>query len=313
MTRSAENPKQANDRSSSRVIGPVVSCDPTVVIFGSQYCPGTIPSPSCMPQAFPTIFWAKVKPSGLAPDGGSGMLKMSSMASPCPSASRALLVNPRPMMSGMRPPARTSSRMTLVFSSNSVSVSPFLVTIPSYGWTVMTSPMFISPTSNSIGSAPESSMVLKKIGAIFPPRHSPPDLMFGTYGMSSPMNHKTELVADFLDDPVPTTSPTYANGCPFLRSSSICPNGPISPSTSGTMPSRAFLSMASACSGMSGRDQASCAGLRSSVLVSPVTLKTVVVISLGTSGFLRYHSALAQLVRTFMAAGLPSSASALMS
>jgi hypothetical protein len=41
------------------------------------------------------------------------------------------------------------------------------------------------------------------------------------------------------------------------------------------MPGRGFLSMASACSGMSGRDQASGAGDRSSVLVSPVTLNTV--------------------------------------
>ena len=37
-----------------------------------------------------------------------------------------------------------------------------------------------------------------------------------------------------------------------------------------------FLSMASACSGISGRDQASGAGDRSSVLVSPVTLKIVI-------------------------------------
>jgi hypothetical protein len=36
MTRSAEKPRQARSLSSSRVIGPVVSCDPTVVIFGSQ-------------------------------------------------------------------------------------------------------------------------------------------------------------------------------------------------------------------------------------------------------------------------------------
>ena len=36
MTRSAEKPRHARSFSSSRVIGPVVSCEPTVVIFGSQ-------------------------------------------------------------------------------------------------------------------------------------------------------------------------------------------------------------------------------------------------------------------------------------
>ncbi len=36
ITRSAEKPRQARSFSSSRVIGPVVSCEPTEVIFGSQ-------------------------------------------------------------------------------------------------------------------------------------------------------------------------------------------------------------------------------------------------------------------------------------
>ena len=39
-------------------MGPVVSCDPTLVTVGSQYVPGTIPS---FPHAFPTIFCARVK------------------------------------------------------------------------------------------------------------------------------------------------------------------------------------------------------------------------------------------------------------
>ena len=57
MTRSAEKPRQASDLSSSLVMGPVVSCDPTVVIAGSQYWPGTTP---LVPHALPTIFWARV-------------------------------------------------------------------------------------------------------------------------------------------------------------------------------------------------------------------------------------------------------------
>mmetsp|Transcript_23809 Transcript_23809/g.80314 ORF Transcript_23809/g.80314 Transcript_23809/m.80314 type:complete len:245 (+) Transcript_23809:117-851(+) len=57
MTRSAEKPRQARSLSSSRVIGPVVSCEPTVVISGSQYAPGATPR---TPQALPTIFWPSV-------------------------------------------------------------------------------------------------------------------------------------------------------------------------------------------------------------------------------------------------------------
>merc|ERR1719421_462940 len=65
--------------------------------------------------------------------------------------------------------------------------------------------------------------------------------------------------------------------------------------------------MASAWSGISGRDHASGAGERSSVLVSPVTLKTVKVIFSGTSGFDVNHSASAQLCITCFAYLLPAS------
>mmetsp|Transcript_13584 Transcript_13584/g.54459 ORF Transcript_13584/g.54459 Transcript_13584/m.54459 type:complete len:248 (-) Transcript_13584:1255-1998(-) len=57
ITRSAEKPRQARSLSSSRVMGPVVSCEPTVVMSGSQYWPGTTPS---TPHALPTIFCASV-------------------------------------------------------------------------------------------------------------------------------------------------------------------------------------------------------------------------------------------------------------
>ena len=49
------NLRQASSFSSSAVIGPVVSWEPTVVIFGSQAVPGRMPA---TPQALPTIFWA---------------------------------------------------------------------------------------------------------------------------------------------------------------------------------------------------------------------------------------------------------------
>ncbi len=72
----------------------------------------------------------------------------------------------------------------------------------------MTSPISMASTSHSMGSAPASSSVLKKIGAILLPSTKPPSRRFGMCGMSSPMNHSTEFVADFRDEPVPTTSPT---------------------------------------------------------------------------------------------------------
>ncbi len=89
--------------------------------------------------------------------------------------------------------------------------------------------------------------------------------------------------------------------------------GPRTPGSSGVMPSRGFFSMASACSGMSGRDQASGAGDRSSVLVSPVTLNTVTFIEAGTSGRLVNHSPSAQDCITALALALPLAASSLTS
>ena len=82
--------------------------------------------------------------------------------------------------------------------------------------------------------------------------------------------------------------------------------GPILPGSSGSIPSRSFLSIANACSGMSGRDQASCAGDRSSVLVSPGTLNTVRRISAGTSSRRVNHSASAHERMTAPAFALPA-------
>ncbi|CSA45842.1 Uncharacterised protein [Vibrio cholerae] len=89
-------------------------------------------------------------------------------------------------------------------------------------------------------------------------------------------------------------------------SASICLIGPTLPGTSGSMPSRAFFSMANACTGISGRDHASGAGERSSVLVSPVTLNTVKVTFSGSAGLDRNHSASAQDCSTCFANGLPA-------
>ena len=41
-----------------------------------------------------------------------------------------------------------------------------------------------------------------------------PARLLGMPGVSSPKYHNTELVADFREEPVPTTSPTKATGKP---------------------------------------------------------------------------------------------------
>ncbi|MOA45855.1 hypothetical protein D3C78_1682980 [compost metagenome] len=81
------------------------------------------------PQARPTIFWARVKPLPLS-TGACGLLNRVDGARP--SSARAFSVRPRPMISGIRPPARTSSSSTSVFSSKVVMTSsvPCLQTLP---------------------------------------------------------------------------------------------------------------------------------------------------------------------------------------
>src|SRR6056300_397666 len=132
------------------------------------------------------------------------------------------------------------------------------------------------------------------MGATLPPIQIPPPRLLGTPSMSSPKNHRTLLVADLRDEPVPTTSPTKATGKPLALTSSICDMGPTAPCSSGLRPSRVILYIARACIGMSGRDQASGAGDRSSVFVSPVTLNTVTLVDSATAGREVNHSPSAQ-------------------
>ena len=118
ITRSAEKPRQASSFISSRVIGPVVSWEPTVVIRGSQLVPGRTPP---RPQALPTIFWARVKPLPVSA-GAAG--RMNSSEALRPSWARTLSVSERPISRGMRPPARTSSVIVLGLSSKRATISP---------------------------------------------------------------------------------------------------------------------------------------------------------------------------------------------
>jgi len=98
-------------------MGPVVSWLPTVVISGSQYCPGMTPG---TPHAFPTIFCASVYvPLWL---GSTGIL--NSVLAARPREVRARAVRPRPIMRGILPPALTSSRSTSVFKDQLQMTSP---------------------------------------------------------------------------------------------------------------------------------------------------------------------------------------------
>ena len=117
------------------------------------------------------------------------------------------------------------------------------------------------------------------------------------HGISSPICHKTELVADFLDEPVPTTSPTNTKGFPFFFNSSIVSNGL-------SKPSLGILNIARACNGISGLDHASVAGDKSSVFISPGTLYTVSLTCSGISCLLVNHSPSAHALITFLACWL---------
>ena len=108
------------------------------------------------------------------------------------------------------------------------------------------------------------------------------------------MCHKTELVADFLDEPVPTTSPTKTTGFPFCFNSSIVFKGSL-------IPSLGIFNIDSAWRGISGLDQASGAGERSSVFISPGTLKTVSFMVSDISSLLVNHSAFAHELITVLA------------
>ena len=87
---------------------------------------------------------------------------------------------------------------------------------------------------------------------------------------------------------MPTTSPTNTIGLPILLRSAIISRG-------FSIPSLGILNIAFACNGMSGLDHASCAGDKSSVFISPATLKTVNLISSPRPGLSMNHVPSAQL------------------
>ena len=130
------------------------------------------------PQALPTIFWANVKPCFFCP---LFIDSIKIFVAPRPNVFLDFSVNPLPIISETLPPALTSSRSvfglmskldkTLLLSSE---IFPFEKSIS------IMSPVLKFETSHSMGIAPESSAVLKKIGAIFPPNMTPSVFLFGT-------------------------------------------------------------------------------------------------------------------------------------
>ena len=97
-----------------------------------------------------------------------------------PRNSRALAVSERPMIRLMRPPARTSSSSTSLLQlelGDRGSVLDDLAVVAAARRSRR--PSRACETSTSIGSAPESSCVLKKIGAILAPSVTPPNRLFG--------------------------------------------------------------------------------------------------------------------------------------
>lgn len=153
--------------------------------------------------------------------------------------------------------------------------------------------MFRLETLTLIGSAPASFIVLKKMGAILLLRHKLLLRLFGTCGILLPINHRTELVADLREELVLTTLLTYASGKLFCCRALICLIGLTTLGWFGLILLRAFFSIASACSGIFGRDYAFGAGERLLVLVLLVTLKTVTVSFLASAGRFRNYLAFA--------------------
>ena len=84
------------------------------------------------------------------------------------------------MIKGILPPARTSSRKVSDFRLNLVISFPFSFFIsPLAGKIEIISPILRFSTSASKTNVPESSIVLKNIGATFSPIQIPPVFLFG--------------------------------------------------------------------------------------------------------------------------------------
>ncbi len=139
----------------------VVSWEPTEVIFGSQYAPGR--SLSRHRHGLP--FSAPARSRDRLSDIFRLTEHITMRQAKC---FTALVVRPRPIISGIRPPARTYQSARRFSVRRLPAVRRFRGTHFTF---VRVNVNYVAHVqvreSTSIGSAPASSIVLKKIGAIY--------------------------------------------------------------------------------------------------------------------------------------------------
>ena len=247
------------------------------------------------PHARPTIFWASVYDG---PPAGAGRPAGTPGWGPGRVRALALSVSVRPTTSRTRPPARTPSRRLLRSVRELGEQVAGRATrcdrrgVAATMWSPVASPL----TSHSMGRAPASSRVLAKIGAILRSDHHPALALVG---------HEGDVVADVPQQRVHRALPRRS-GADDVAHEGHRPPAPASARRSARSASSTSARLASserAWSGMSARDQASVAGERSSVLISPSTLNTVRWTASGTGGRPVNQSAAAHDRRT--ASGVP--------
>ncbi len=138
-------------------LGPVVSWEPTEVIFGSQYAPD-----ECLSRHRHGLPFSAPARSRIALSDIFRLTEHITMRQA--KSSRALVVRPRPIISGIRPPAALHQSARRFSVRRLPAVRRFVVTHFTF---VRVNVNYVAhvqvETSTSIGSAPASSIVLKKI------------------------------------------------------------------------------------------------------------------------------------------------------
>ncbi len=135
---------------------------------------------------------------------------------------RALVVRPRPIISGIRPPARIHQSARRFSVRRSPAVRRFRVTHFTFVRVNVNHVAHVQVrTSTSIGSAPASSIVLKKMGEFYRrgTNHRRVCSAHVEYHAHKPQNG---VSGGFTRRTRTHKSPTYASGKPFCCRASIC-------------------------------------------------------------------------------------------
>lgn len=93
--------------------------------------------------------------------------------------------------------------------------------------------MFMLETSISTGNAPASSIVLKKIGAILPPKHTPPSFCLECERFHHQRTKEQSLLQIYEMNLYQQRHQHKQLGLPLAMSSLIWLNGPTSPGFQG--------------------------------------------------------------------------------